>query len=87
MLQGGDLVSLCALFMFKSMLWGRQRGKMFPSTYLLPVDAIIQIPQMWPKGWLGCPGDGHRGDREPDRVLAHSVTPTVPTYRQLDIKW
>ena len=45
------------------------------------------MPQMWPRGWhawLSRWWPPWRQRAWP--VLAHSVTPTVPTYRQLDTK-
>lgn len=62
--------------------------KMSPASNLLPVDAITPIPQMWPWGWHARLSRWWLPWRQRAwPVLAHTVTPTVPTYHQLDAKW
>lgn len=70
------------------MLRGRYGDKMFLSSYLMPVDAVALIPQLWPQGWHAWLSRWWQPWRQRAwPVLAHSVTPTVPTYLQLDAKW
>lgn len=78
---------LCARFVYVSTLWSRWREKSSPASHLLPVDAVALIPQMWPRAWHAWLSRWRLPWRQRAwPVLAHSVTPTVPTYRQPDAK-
>lgn len=78
---------LCTWFECMGMLYSRWRVKALPALCLLPVDAITLMPQMWPQGWHAWLSRWWLPLRQRAwPVLAHSVTPTVPTYRQLDAK-
>lgn len=71
---------VCAVCIYEHAMKQMEREATSPVWYLLPVDAVSLIPQMWLQAWHAWLSRWRLTWRQRAwPVLAHSVTSTVPT--------